>query len=233
MAEKIITNKKKLRRIRVIYICVALILLLCLGLFIFNVVTVEDSEQMEHIMSGQYRSNHDMAFAITDLHSNTALYEQTTDLVSEREDVNMCTRVNRFDVEVYANVKDFDKWGQMRWTIITQFLSVLLLLSVVVLTVIVLVSFYRNLKLGKVFPSKNIKLIRWIGILLIIMSLMADVGTYMERKMALDFLVGTGWEPEVKLSIHFTRILFGLVIVFLAEIFYVGYEMQEEQELTI
>ena len=222
MSEKGIVNKKKLRRIRVIYGCVASILLLCMGLFFFNVIATEDTEQIEHIASGQY-GKRDFAFAITDLHSGKELYANETELMSKAEDMKMCTRVNRFDVIVHADVEQFDKWGEIRWVIISQALSVMLLLSVIVLTVIVLVSFYRNLKLGKVFPSKNIKLIRWIGILLIIMSLMADVSTYIERKMALDFLVGTGWEPDLKLSIHFTRIFFGLVIVFLAEIFYIGY----------
>ena len=232
MSDKVITNKSKLRRIRIIYICVASILLLCFGLFVFNVIAVEDTDQIEHIISGQY-SNHDLAFAITDLHSKSDLYAEATDLVSEKDGVAMCTRISRFDVDVFTDMDTFDKWGQMRWIMISQGLSVLLLLSAVILTAIVLFSFYRNLKHGKVFPSKNIKLIRWIGFLLIVMSLMADVSTYIERKMAFDLLVGTGWEPDVKLSIHFTRILFGLVIVFLAEIFYVGYEMQEEQELTI
>ena len=207
-------------------------LLLCMGLFFFDVVTAEDTEQIEHMASSQY-NDHDFGFAITDLHSGNELYSQTTELVSDRKDVKMCARVNKFDVEVYADVDRFEKWGAMRWTMCLQVLCGLLLLVIVTLTVIVLVSFYRNLKRGKVFPSKNIKLIRWIGILMIVMSLMADVSTFIERKMALDFLVGTGWEPEVKLSIHFTRILFGLVVVFLAEIFYIGYEMQEEQELTI
>ena len=222
----------KLRRIRIIYGFVAGRLLLCMGLFFFDVIAAEDVDQLEHMASGQY-GDHDFAFAITDLHSSSDLYGKATELVSERDDVKMCTRVNKFDVEVFADVDRFEQWSEMRWTMFLQIMCGLILLIMVGLTVIVLVSFYRNLKRGKVFPSKNIKLIRWIGILMIAMSLVADVSTYIERKMALDFLVGTGWEPEVQLSIHFTRILFGLVVVFLAEIFYIGYEMQEEQELTI
>ena len=46
-------------------------------------------------------------------------------------------------------------------------------------------------------------------------------------------LAGSSWEPQVTVQIHHTRIVFGLTIIFMAEIFKIGREMQEEQELTI
>ena len=158
MAKKNIVNRNKLRRIRVIYGFVASILLLCMGLFFFDVITAEDTEQIENIANGKY-GDHDFAFAITDLHSGSELNEEKVELESGREDMKMCTRVNKFDVEVYTDIDEFEQWGEMRWAMVLQIMCVSLLLVVVVLTVIVLVSFYINLKKGKVFPSKNIKVI--------------------------------------------------------------------------
>ena len=68
---------------------------------------------------------------------------------------------------------------------------------------------------------------------MILMSLGMDISTYIERTLAYDLLQQTQWVPAVKVSIHVTRILFGLTIIFMAEVFKIGREMQEEQELTI
>jgi len=96
-----------------------------------------------------------------------------------------------------------------------------------------LVSFYRSSKQGKVFPIKQVSLLVVIGLLVIAVSLSSDTRAFLERQMAADLLAGTDWEPAVGFTIHFVNIFFGLTIIFLAHIFKIGREMQEDQELTI
>ena len=72
-----------------------------------------------------------------------------------------------------------------------------------------------------------------IGLLLVLLSLSVDTQTYLERRLAHDLLAGSQWVPQTRYTIHFTRIFFGLTIIFLSQIIRIGREMQDEQELTV
>ena len=65
------------------------------------------------------------------------------------------------------------------------------------------------------------------------MSLSMDACTWIEQSLAASLLAGTEWEPTTSTPVHIGRIVFGVTIIFMAQIFYIGREMQEEQELTI
>ena len=71
------------------------------------------------------------------------------------------------------------------------------------------------------------------GILLVAISLCVDTGAYLERTLARDLLAGTEWQPKASFTIHFTLIFFGLAVIFISQIFRIGREMQEEQDLTV
>ena len=114
-----------------------------------------------------------------------------------------------------------------------QIICVLAGTAMTVLVVMALISFYIYTRRGKVFPKKNITWLTWAGVLMIFMSLGMDIGTWLERSIAFDLLQHSQWVPSAKVSIHITRILFGLTIIFMAEIFKIGRDIQEEQELTI
>jgi hypothetical protein len=68
---------------------------------------------------------------------------------------------------------------------------------------------------------------------MLVISLCHDLSTYLERTLARDLLAGTQWQPQAHYTVHFTLIFFGLTIVFLSQIFRIGRELQEENELTI
>ena len=79
----------------------------------------------------------------------------------------------------------------------------------------------------------RVKWIRLIGILMLLMTLSMDYSIYLEREYAMTLLANTDWFPEHHFTIHFTRIFFSIIILFVAEILNIGYDIQEEQELTI
>jgi ketol-acid reductoisomerase len=58
-------------------------------------------------------------------------------------------------------------------------------------------------------------------------------GRALERTLALDLLHNTPWHPKAAYTIHFTRIFFGLTLIFLSQVFRIGRELQEDNELTI
>lgn len=218
-----------IKHIRVLYALFASILLICLGLFVCNVVGAEERPQMAALNSSKF------AFTITDLRADGPTY--TNEHVIKYgmpEGVEAHTHINRFDVDAYTDKTDIMSDGRLTWIIILQSFELLAIAAIVVLVVIALIAFYRSAKRGQVFPAKRVSLILIIGILLVVTSLCHDTGTYLERQLAFDLLKDTDyWVPQTHYTIHFTRIFFGLTLIFLSQIIRIGRELQDDQELTV
>ena len=84
-----------------------------------------------------------------------------------------------------------------------------------------------------VFQKKNIRWITLIGVFFLVMTLSIDIAKYFEHQYVLQFLEGTSVEVDGRFYINFVRILSGLLILFVAELFKIGSDIQEEQDLTI
>lgn len=222
-------KKAAITRIRTLYAIFIGVIALCIGLFFFNIINPADP-----LLTVQ-TDGHDKDYGviITDLHSSPGLYRQSHDVDGLPEGIEAAATVRSFDVNITSDDSRQLDSSKARWCMWLQVFCVLAGIAMTILIVMALISFYINVRRGKVFPKKNIAWLAWAGVLMIVMSLGMDVSTYLERTLALDLLAGSSWEPQVTIQIHHTRIVFGLTIVFLAEIFKIGREMQEEQELTI
>ena len=203
-------KKATITRIRTLYAIFIGVIALCIALFFLNVFTSADPIEVANI--GESRSDYGML--ITDLQSGPELYHQNFDVDGLPEGLSANAKISRYDIGI-------------------QIICVLAGTAMTVLVVMALISFYICTRRGKIFPKKNITWLTWAGVLMIFMSLGMDIGTYIERSIAFDLLQHSQWVPAAKVSIHITRILFGLTIIFMAEIFKIGREIQEEQELTI
>ena len=222
-------QKSRITRIRTLYALFLGIILLCVGLFFFNIFTVADPFDWALLNN----HNKDYSVFITDLPSASDLHGRSYEVEQMSEGVSATAHVNRFDVVISANNEQQLQSGKSAWCTWLQVFCVLAGIAMTVLMVIALISFYINVRRGRIFPKKNIKWLTWAGILMIVMSLGMDISTAIERSVAAQLLAGSNWQSLPSLSIHTTRIIFGLTIIFLAQIFYIGREMQEEQELTI
>lgn len=202
---------------------------LCVGLFFFNVFTVADP------LGWAIWDNHnkDYSVCITDLPSASTLHGRSFEVEQMPDGLSANAYVNRFDVVVATDNEQLLQTSKSTWCTGLQVFCVLAGIAMTVLVVMALISFYINVRRGRIFPKKNIKWLTWAGILMIAMSLGMDISTAIERSLAAQLLAGSDWQPFSAVSIHVTRIIFGLTIIFLAEIFAIGRDMQEEQELTI
>lgn len=225
-------TRNKIQRIRILYGIFISIMGICLGLFFLDILKSEEPLLTEKI-ENQMPQNHNFGIAVTDLHSGNDLYMAAHEVDGVPEGISVRTHVSRFDVEMYADDIERIHNTKMHWVFALQMFASAALACIVVMSIIVLVSLYRNAKCGKVFQKKNIQWIRFIGVLLIALSLSVDLSVYIERLAVLEVIQNTLWEPKVEFTLHFTRIFFGILIVFVAELFNVGFDMQEEQELTI
>lgn len=222
-------KKAAITRIRTLYAIFIGVIALCIGLFFFNIINPADP-----LLTVQ-ADGHDKDYGviITDLHSSPGLYRQSHDVDGLPEGIEATATVRSFDVNITSDDSRQLDSSKARWCMWLQVFCVLAGIAMTILIVMALISFYINVRRGKVFPKKNIAWLAWAGVLMIVMSLGMDVSTYLEQSLALELLADSTWEPQVTVQIHHTRIVFGLTIVFMAEIFKIGRQMQEEQELTI
>ena len=222
-------KKSRIARIRTLYALFIGISALCVGLFFFNIFTVADPLDWAILDN----HNKDYSIWITDLPSAPALHSSSFEVEQMPDGLSANAYVNRFDAVIATDSEQLLQSDKSAWCIWLQVFCVLAGIAMTVLIIMALISFYINVRRGKIFPKKNIKWLTWAGVLMIAMSLGMDISTAIERSLAVQLLNGSTWEPLSSVSIHVTRIIFGLTIIFLAQIFYIGREMQEEQELTI
>lgn len=105
-------------------------------------------------------------------------------------------------------------------------------LIIVVILSLILYSIRKSIKRGDIFNRDNIKLIRAIAILIITSSLMINLSRYIEIQQIIKLFAHTEWQP-VWNGIEYKEIILGLVILVIGEIFAAGYDISEEQKLTI
>jgi len=221
-------QKNRITRIRTLYAIFLGIVVLCVGLFFFNVFTVEDPLRWALL-----DNNKEYGVCITDLKSTSDLHDRPYEVEQMKDGITATAYVNRYDVVISADSEALLQSGKSAWSIGLQVFCVLACVAMTVLVLMSLISFYISVRRGKVFPKKNIKWLTWAGVLMIVMSLGMDVSTAIEWSLASSLLDGSTWQPVTGVPIHVTNIVFGLTIIFMAEIFAIGRDMQEEQELTI
>lgn len=221
-------KKATITRIRILYAIIIGVVALCIGLFFLNVFTSADP--IEYGNLGDKKQA--WRVVITDLEPN-AKNDTKMEVTGLPDSLGAWVRVKSYDVSVASEHDQMAHSSKAKWCMGLQLFSVLAFIAMVILTIITLISFYINVRRGKVFPKKKIRWLTWIGSLMIIMSLCMDISIGIEQSLAASLLAGSEWEPSTAIRLHTTRLFFGLTIIFMAQIFHIGREMQEEQELTI
>ncbi len=202
-------QKSRINRLRTLYTIFIGVIAAFIALFILNVVTAADPIGV----SGLGEQSKDYSITITDLQRKPV----SDDIIAVDglgDSLSAHVSVNRYEVTIASD-------------------SALAFLAMLVLVVMTLISLYINVRRGTVFPKKRIRWLTWAGVLMIVMSLSMDVSIWIEQSLAATLLAGSDWEPSTAMQLHTTRIFFGLTIIFMAQIFYIGRDMQEDQDLTI
>lgn len=111
-------------------------------------------------------------------------------------------------------------------------------IAVFVLLFMILGAIRRGLKNGTVFSRAIIRYMKLLAIMVIASTIASDVALYLMHLNSIDLL--TQYCPDSGLTLDagvpvssVSELFIGVVIMFLAEIFNIGYNMTEEQKLTI
>ena len=166
-----------------------------------------------------------------DIH-NGACYLDFPINVGSTEDssIVMSARAHSYDIELYSPGKPASSILTFTW--------LFCYIAIFILLFNVLGSIKNSLKRNTVFSRRIIGYTRWVGALLITASLLSEAATYLSHIHTADMIDKIGASAALELSYSFsvssvTEIITGVMVLFLAEVFAIGYDMTEEQKLTI
>lgn len=125
-------------------------------------------------------------------------------------------------------------------TFVSFVCSVLFSWGMVIVYIIIIVFLYKlfarlkkAIQLEQIFYIPLIKALRTLGLLLIIENILETLLIYVNGKCAVALLALEGIEVDTILSLDVILGIFGISLLFIAQVFKVGYKIQEEQKLTI
>jgi len=226
-------KNKKLKRLWVLYGTFFTIVVITLGLFLSDILITNDHDDLIKFKE-QQKSLNFTTIRSTDLKSSASEYIFDIPIENPSDSaIHLSARVNGYDIVI--STEDVQKLGSPYQTLtyVFQCIWLLCLVLVFVFVFVILYSFYKSIKQGTVFQKRDIRWLTLIGVLFLVMTLSFDVARYFEHQYVLQFLQGTSVEVDGSLYINFVRILSGLLILFVAELFKIGSDIQEEQDLTI
>ena len=221
-------KNKSIAHIRLLYLTFGGLLLLCVVLSLVHYISFEERLKIVPLDA----PNTTYAYRITDLDASNALFSAEHHILNTPSGLTAHSHVNRFDVDFFSDDLHGQK-SRIVWSMVLQGLGTIMVIAIIVLVVIVLISLYRGSQKGDVFPHCSIKMLTIIGILQVAMALSVGTSIYLQRWIACDLLANTDWQPILEYPIDFTLLFNGLMLIFVAQLFRIGHQLQEEQELTI
>lgn len=157
------------------------------------------------------------------------------------EGTHLKARINRVDlmVEKPNTTLDGSIWKGLTELMgspsifICTWLLVIGYAVIVVMMFLIIRSVRRSVKSESVFDRKNFLRTRVIGILLIVCSFLSALINYLTVNKAAELLEGSCLTLNTSFSVDFWDVLMGILILLIAEAFAIGYDMSQEQKLTI
>lgn len=225
-------KNNKMSRMWILYGVFFSIVALCLVLFFNNLITSEDSYHLSRIEK-ELHERHLSAVVVTGLKTTDSPYHYNIEVDTLADGSIVKARINSFDIALTSTNEGITDNSLLQWAMWLQMLSAIAAVVIFVAVIVLMVSFYKAIKAGRVFQRCYIRWIALIGVLMIVMSLSLDISLMLERDYAHQLLAHTEWDTQHRLTLHFTRLFFGTIVLFFAETLNIGYKMQEEQDLTI
>ena len=221
-------NTNKMQRIWVLYGLFFAVVLFCVVLFLGNIVSSEEPYRLNNLANQTGKAG----LIVTDLHP-TPQSRKAEEYTIDGTDNTAFITTHSFDAFISFSDKHEIYTPSIRWTVALQIFSVVAFACIFAFVVILLVSFYKAIRSGRVFNKKSLIWIRLIGTLMILLSLALDTSVCIERHTARELLASTGLQVDSEFTLHYMRLLFGIVVLFMGELIHLGNDMQEEQDLTI
>jgi Protein of unknown function (DUF2975) len=92
---------------------------------------------------------------------------------------------------------------------------------------------FRTLRAGQPFVSANVRRIRWIGVAVIVGELAWSGIVLFENRYAATHFTAAGIRFNTMPAVNAVAIIYGLIILAIAEVFREGTRLEEDQSLTV
>ncbi|UCD37073.1 MAG: DUF2975 domain-containing protein [Fidelibacterota bacterium] len=138
------------------------------------------------------------------------------------------------EVSIHRATAELETTGRLPFSV--QLLNYSMYLVAIFLNLLILYQLRRvfaSLRTGNPFRRENGTRIRWIGAAVVALGLFKAAFGIVSDPLVISRLEVAGIELRSGISLEGEYIFVGFLILVLAEIFRIGAEMKEEQELTI
>lgn len=228
-------EKKKLVRIMwLLYGIFTVIMLLLIALFMMDFIDAADNHNLDKFKEKQ-RSLDLVTVCSTDLKNADNEYDFNIPIYGSTDSsILLNARVNEYDISIAARDENKLESPYAIAAIVFQNISVVITVLVPIFIFILLYLFFKSIKKDRLFSKKNIRWLTVVGIAIIVKALAMDFSIYFEAQYVLQFLTDeSSVDIDGRFYIHHAHILFGLFLLFIAEIFKIASDIQKEQDLTI
>lgn len=165
-------------------------------------------------------------------------------------DINGVRSDFEFDTMVYSNADssvivkgrpaamDFEVTSHKKASAKTSvvalvFASAFIYIAIFVIIFIIISSLRKSIKTDVGFSKRNIMHTRSIAFLMIAQSLISSLSSYLESNALASYFTESPFVVDTAFRFNFAEIITGILIFVIAEIFAIGYNISEEQKLTI
>jgi len=220
------TKSRILLRLNILFTIIVLVI----GASIINILFSKDFQTgLKEGFSQSYNYNRHPTAIYAEIPIRRTPGQFNIPITSARDTgIHFSARITQIDLQTQGNISPAYSIGVN----LLVFICILCYLTIIVILFTILLSLRKSVIKGNVFNRNNIAFMRIIGILLITSTLLYQLARYLEFTNVKDLLKGSNWQvvcPEF----NFQEIITGLLILFIAEIFTIGYDITEEQKLTI
>ncbi|MBO7201581.1 MAG: DUF2975 domain-containing protein [Bacteroidales bacterium] len=227
-------EKKKLVRIMwLLYGIFTVIMLLLIALFMMDFIDTADNHNLDKFKEKQ-RSLDLVTVCSTDLKNADNEYDFNIPIYGSTDSsILLNARVNEYDISIASTDESKLDSPYATAAIVFQSISVIVTILIPIFIFILLYLFYKSIRKDRLFSKKNIRWLTVVGIAVIVKALAMDFSIYFETQYVLQYLTDTSVNINGRFHIHYVNILFGLFLIFIAEIFKIASDIQKEQDLTI
>ncbi len=233
-------NKKSLlHRLLVIYITFFIILAISIAHSIvphFNKGYNEGTELGNHIVKSWASGTPRMIYTL----GNITLNDQEPIQIAGSNSATITARTKTMAMTVEQDAPGasvmglaFSSIGGNPWYYLLTMINPLAYLAVIILMGIIIYSLRRSIREEGTLDKRNVWYLRAIGVLTIFMELLQGFLDWRISTKAAELLSASGYSVETAFQLSYSNIIMGILILFAAEVFAIGYNLSEEQKFTI
>ncbi|MDH6356321.1 DUF2975 domain-containing protein [Parabacteroides sp. PF5-9] len=122
---------------------------------------------------------------------------------------------------------------EAKLSIVYPLILALVLLALIIMIIIYFIKLITAIQKSIIFDWINVKRLRYVGWGLILLFLVNTIGEFMLLIFAQNMIEIPGYHIDFSGALRVLNLVLGLIALLVAEIFAIGLNLKEEQELTI